>query len=124
MAWDHRNRLTSITTLAPREKARWRFDTAVSNVTIDSIGSLDGTLTNGAVIDTTTARPNNSLGGSLSLGGVDEYVSMGAQAELEIGSHDYSIAFWFKTSTAETVGLFGNGAPYRRPTGVARGDHG
>ncbi|MCS6316515.1 MAG: DUF4347 domain-containing protein [Nitrospira sp.] len=78
----------------------WTFDT---NATDSSGNNYDGTLTNGAAIDTTDAT--DIVGGAkLSLDGVNDYVDLSAHSANLAGFTQGTIADWIKTtSTFETI---------------------
>ncbi len=78
----------------------WTFDT---NANDSSGNNYDGTLTNGAAIDTTDATDVVGVA-KLSLDGVDDYVDLSAHSANLAGFTQGTIAGWIKTtSTFETI---------------------
>lgn len=78
----------------------WTFDT---DATDSSGNNNDGTLTNGATIDTATAA--NIVGdGKLSLDGIDDYVDLNARIANFSGLNEGTISAWVKlTDTGENT---------------------
>ncbi|MDR4471017.1 MAG: DUF4347 domain-containing protein, partial [Nitrospira sp.] len=78
---------------------QWTFD---ANATDSSGNSNDGTLTNGASIDTTTST--NIVGtGKLSLDGVNDYVDLTAHLTDFSGLTQGTISAWVKTTSTSGV---------------------
>ncbi|MEE9336829.1 MAG: DUF4347 domain-containing protein, partial [Methylococcaceae bacterium] len=80
----------------------WVFDTDAT----DSSGSNDGTLTNGAAIDTTSTT--NIVGdGKLSLDGTNDYVDLDSHISSFSGLNEGTISAWIKTTDTTESTIFG-----------------
>lgn len=72
----------------------WPFDGDAT----DLIGDAHGMLVGGARADA-----EGVVGRALTLDGSDDYVEIPARSELNFGTGDYSIAFWFRAAPSDVV---------------------
>jgi sialidase-1 len=73
--------------------ANWRFDESAGTVAADSSGNgYHGTLLNGPTVAT------GRVGNGLAFDGVDDMVQASANSAFNLGTGDFSVAFWVKTS--------------------------
>lgn len=78
--------------------ARWRLNEGTGTTASDSIGSNHGTLTNGPTWTGDVPqhfRQTIESSQSLSLDGVDDYVTLGAGTFLDSGLVNHCVSFWF-----------------------------
>lgn len=90
----------SLTAIPDSGISRWTFDDAdtESGTAIDSWGTNDGTI-NGVTTGASGANQTYATNESYSFDGGDDYIALGTDSSLTMGSGDYSIACWFQTST-------------------------
>jgi len=71
--------------------AHLKFDEGSGSVAYDSAGNNDGTIYG-------AAWASGVIDGALDFDGVDDYVEVADDYSLDLGTHDLSFTFWFKTS--------------------------
>jgi len=76
--------------------ARWDFDEAPGQVAADASGSVAAPRVHGA------SRARGVPGTALSFDGKDDWVDCGNHKDLNVGTGDFSVEAWIRTSAAET----------------------
>ncbi|KYK25977.1 hypothetical protein AYK26_01715 [Euryarchaeota archaeon SM23-78] len=75
----------------------WSFDNSADPGNDDNNGN-DGILYNGAVW-----TPNGLNNGAMDFDGLDDYVDCGNNANLNMGTNDFSVSFWFKKKVPNDI---------------------
>jgi RHS repeat-associated protein len=128
--WDHRNRLTQIERMGPRELFWLSFESDDGSKIVDTLGNaVDGTTVNNAHVDTALPHGGDNDAQSLHLDGNGDYGDLGIQDVFKPTQHGMTLMAWMYPEAAGPMNLVAFGSPsatepgysltYERTTGGA-----